>query len=323
MTTTATRLINLIQLLQRQPNQKAAALADELGVSVRTLHRYFGMLEEIGIPIYTERGPYGGFSLVQGYKLPPLVFTPQEAVAVGLGAGLVEEMWGQLYRDAARSALVKVENVLPGAQREEIAWASRSLFAVGMNRTDLSLLAPTLDLLRRALRERRRVRIDYQSRGQAQPSGREVAPYALALRWGWWYLIGYCYLRQGVRAFRVDRIAAVELRDERYTLPDELDLRRYLHDELSAAPQLRVELCFTPQGAQIALDNRLSWESLQVQEDGSALAVFSAPSLEWAASTVLSYGPLVEVLHPPELRALVQVWAQAIAAHYSNETHRE
>ena len=74
--TTSARLITLIMTLQRQPNQKAADLADKLGVSVRTLHRYFGMLEEIGIPIYAERGPYGGFSLVRGYKLPPLVFTP-------------------------------------------------------------------------------------------------------------------------------------------------------------------------------------------------------------------------------------------------------
>ncbi len=98
MSNTATRLITLIMLLQRQPNQKAADLAAELGVSVRTLHRYFSMLDEMGIPVYSERGPYGGFSLVKGYRMPPLVFSHEEAVAVYLGASLVEEMWGQLYR---------------------------------------------------------------------------------------------------------------------------------------------------------------------------------------------------------------------------------
>ena len=91
MTTPATRLITLILLLQRQPNQKAAKLAKELGVSIRTLHRYFGMLEEMGIPIYSERGPHGGFSLVRGYKLPPMIFTPEEAVVIYLGASLVAE----------------------------------------------------------------------------------------------------------------------------------------------------------------------------------------------------------------------------------------
>ena len=84
MTTTATRLITLIMLLQRHPNQKAGELACELDVSVRTLHRYFAMLDEMGIPIFSERGPYGGFSLVRGYKMPPLIFSPQEAVAVCL-----------------------------------------------------------------------------------------------------------------------------------------------------------------------------------------------------------------------------------------------
>ena len=74
MSTTATRLITLIMLLQDQPNQKAAELAEKLGVSVRTFHRYIGMLDEMGIPVYTERGPYGGFSLVRGYKMPPLVW---------------------------------------------------------------------------------------------------------------------------------------------------------------------------------------------------------------------------------------------------------
>lgn len=102
MSNTATRLITLIMLLQRRPNQKAAELAEELGVSVRTVHRYINMLDEMGIPVYSERGPYGGFSLVRGYKMPPMVFTPQEAVAVYLGNSLVEEIWSRLYEEAAR-----------------------------------------------------------------------------------------------------------------------------------------------------------------------------------------------------------------------------
>ena len=108
MSNTATRLITLIMLLQRQPNQKATDLAKELGISVRSLHRYMTMLDELGIPVYSERGPHGGFSLVRGYKIPPLVFTPEEAVAVYLGTSLVDEVWGRLYRDAAHGALAKL-----------------------------------------------------------------------------------------------------------------------------------------------------------------------------------------------------------------------
>src|SRR5512136_2692352 len=165
MPNTATRLITLIMLLQREPSRKAGELAEKLGVSVRSLHRYIGMLDEMGIPVYTERGPNGGFSLVRGYKMPPLVFSPEEAVAVHLGTGLVKALWGRLYADAAQSALAKLDNLLPDEQRQEVAWASRSLVAAGLHRSGLDALADTLEALRRAVREHRQVRMQYQSHG--------------------------------------------------------------------------------------------------------------------------------------------------------------
>ena len=155
MTQTASRLITLIMLLQRQPNQKASDLAEKLGVSVRTMHRYFAALDEMGIPFYTERGPHGGFSLVRGYKMPPLVFTPQEATTVYLGASLVDEIWGGVYHEAVQGALAKLDNVLPDEQRQEVAWARRSLVATGMHRSDLQALGTTLEVLRQAAREQR------------------------------------------------------------------------------------------------------------------------------------------------------------------------
>lgn len=160
MSTTATRLITLIMLLQLQTNQKAAVLARKLDVSVRTLHRYFAMLDEMGIPVYSERGPNGGFSLVRGYKLPPLLFTPEEAIAIHLGAGLVSKVWGQLYQASAQGAMAKLENVLPDAQRREIKWAQKSLVSIQMHRANLSTLASTqvnLEELRYASRETLRV----------------------------------------------------------------------------------------------------------------------------------------------------------------------
>jgi predicted DNA-binding transcriptional regulator YafY len=215
-------------LLQQWPNQKATELAEELGVSVRTLHRYIGMLDDMGIPIYSERGPYGGFSLVRGYKMPPLVFTPEEAVAVYLGTSLVEEIWGQMYRDATQGALAKLVNVLPDEQRHEVAWARHTLLATGMHRADFTPLALLLEKLRRAARERRRVTMAYRSRGQSEPQQRDFDPYALIHRWGWWYVIGYCHLRQAVRTFRVDRIAELILLDQAFEVPADFDIHEYV-----------------------------------------------------------------------------------------------
>ncbi len=319
MTNTATRLITLIMMLQHQPNQKAAELAGKLGVSVRTLHRYVGMLDEMGIPVYSERGPYGGFSLVRGYRLPPLVFTPEEAVAVYLGASLVEAMWGRLYREAAQGALAKLDNLLPDEQRQEVAWAQRSLAVTGLHRADLEELAPFLDKLRRAVRERRRVHMRYRSGGKAGVSERRLDPFALVHRWGWWYAIGFCHLRQALRSFRVDRIQELALTNQTFDSPPDFSLQEYLAGEFQAQPKQQARLHFFPQWAHIAQDNLSFWEAVDMQADGAIIVTFSTPDLEWAASIALAYGPIVEVLEPPALRKMVKEWAQVVAGLYTHE----
>ncbi len=316
MTTPATRLITLIMLLQRRPNQKAAELAETLGVSIRTLHRYFGMLEGMGIPIFSERGPHGGFSLVRGYRLPPLVFTPEEAVAVSLGAGLVGQMWGRLYHEAAQGAVAKLDNVLPDEQRSEVAWARRSLIATGLHRGDPAALAAHLEVIRSGARQHRRLALAYQRSSSPGQTERRVDPYALAFRSGWWYLVGYCHLREGMRTFRVDRIRRLELLAEPFQRPADFDARSYLENAFQDQPAARASLRFVPEGAHIALTNRSDWESLKENPDGSVEVVLAAPDLYWLASWVLSFATWVRVLDPPELRALVRDWALGTAALY-------
>lgn len=317
MTKPANRLLTLILLLQNRPNQKAGELAHELGVSVRTLHRYIELLDEMGIPVYTERGPYGGFSLVRGYKMPPLIFNAEEAVAVCLGASLVGEMWGQLYQDAAQGALAKLENVLPDEQRDEVAWARRSLVTTGLHHPALDAQAATLEKLRRAVRELRRVKMVYHSASASKPGTRKLDPYALAYRGGWWYVVGYCHTRREVRTFRVDRIREISLLSEIFPAPEDFDAREFLAREFQGQPQVHARLRFGPETAHVARVNRPYWDALEEQPDGSVIVGMSAPDQNWAASNVLAYGPLVEVLDPPELRAFVRDQARAAFEQYS------
>ena len=163
MANVATRLISIILMLQRRGTLKASELAEELGVSERTIHRYMGMLDELGIPIYSERGPYGGFSLVRGYRLPPLIFTPEEATALYLGAELVKDIWGASYFDAAVAATAKLDNVLPDTLLQEVKQAQRGLLVTGWLRRDYGPWAPILDDLRRAVARRRQLQVVYQS----------------------------------------------------------------------------------------------------------------------------------------------------------------
>jgi predicted DNA-binding transcriptional regulator YafY len=316
MSNTATRLITLIFLLQNQPCQKASELADKLGVSLRTVHRYFEMLDEMGVPVYSERGPYGGFSLVRGYKMPPLVLTLEEAVAVVLGTGLVEELWGDLYREAARGALAKLENLLPEEQVHEVTWARQALVVTGMHRADLKTQTPALVKLRRGIREHRSVEMTYQSSQVPHPSRRGLDPYGLVHRWGWWYVVGFCHTRKEVRTFRVDRIFDIALLETTFTPAPDFDLKEHLKKEFEAQPKIAARLRFAPEFTVLLAGYQSYWETVEPQPDGSVEVTFAAPTLEWAASTTLAYGPAVEVLEPPELRRMVAEWVEATGRIY-------
>ncbi len=316
MSNTATRLITLLMLLQRQPNQKASDLAKKLGISVRSLHRYIGMLDEMGIPIYSERGPYGGFSLVRGYKMPPLVFTPEEAVAIYLGTSLVREMWGKLYQDAAQGALAKLDNVLPEEQQHEITWARRTLVTTGMHRASLDTLTPLLEKIRRAIREQRRVSMVHRKQTEQAPQTREVEPYAVMHRNGWWYVVGHCQLRNAIRSFRLDRIIELTLLDQTFQIPPDFNIREHLTMAFESESKVLMRMRFVSAAAHVAHDLRETWETIERQADGSVIVSLMMPDINWATSMALGFGPIVTVLEPVELQQSVREWATAIANQY-------
>jgi predicted DNA-binding transcriptional regulator YafY len=320
MANVATRLISIILMLQRRGTLKASELAEELGVSERTVHRYMGMLDELGIPIYSERGPYGGFSLVRGYKLPPLIFTPEEATALYLGAELVRDIWGMSYFDAAVAATAKLDNVLPDALLQEVRQAQRGLLVTGWLRRDYGPWAPILDDLRRCVARRRRTVLTYQSFRQ-EVTLRTVDPYALALQWGNWYLVAHCHLRGELRTFRVDRVQAVEIGDETFEVPATFSAREYLMQMAQERPATyyRVAVRFEAEVAHIVRERHEEWQDLTEQGDGSVILAFDASDLAWPCRWVLTYQDKATVIGPPELAAMVRDAAQSIAARYADD----
>jgi predicted DNA-binding transcriptional regulator YafY len=317
MANVATRLFSIIFLLQSRGMLKANELADELGVSERTIHRYMGMLDEMGIPIYSERGPYGGFSLVRGYKLPPLVFTPEEATVLYLGAELVQEIWGASYHDAAVAARAKLDNVLPEALVKEVQRAQRGLLVTGWFRRDYGPWAPILDDLRRCVARRRQVRLVYRSFRQ-DVTERRVDPYALALQWGHWYLAGHCHLRGELRTFRVDRVQAIEPTGETFEVPPDFSAREYLQGMAGDRPATyyRVVVRFEPEVAHVVRERREDWQELTELEDGSVMLAFDVSDLAWPCRWILTYQDSATVVGPPELVTMVRDAAQLIAARY-------
>ncbi len=319
MGSVATRLLSIVWTLQSRPLVTAGEIAADLGVSERTVHRYMGMLDDLGIPIATERGRGGGFYLVRGYKLPPLRFTVEEASALYLGTDVVRRVGGLAsYRDAAQAARAKLDNVLPDGLRQQVAQAQQQILITGFDRLDYGPWEETLTTLRLAMRDQRRLILAYRTAGQAEAAERKIDPYALVHQYGYWYLVAYCHLRNEVRTFRVDRIAGLRPLNEGFRRPLNFNAAEYLEKAMAEAwpAAYRVRMRFRPAGAFRAHDARGYWDTLVEHEDGSVEVTYSASDLYWAVRIALSHGADAQVLEPPEVVAQVRAAARALLNQY-------
>ncbi|GHO46863.1 helix-turn-helix transcriptional regulator [Ktedonospora formicarum] len=238
-----TRLLTILELLQTHPRMGGDELARRLEVEPRTVRRYIQMLQDMGMPIEGSRGPGGGYRLRPGFKLPPLLFTEDEATAIVfalLGAPWLEIDFSSV---AVEGALAKVYRVLPLRGRERLQSISEHLVLVSHQedmRPDASLLIALSD----AIQERRRVAIVYRSHHNQQTT-REIEPYGLAGRKGQWYVVGYCCLRKDFRLFRLDRMDDVRLLKTTFTRDEDFDCQEFVVKRLDTIPALwQIEIEF-------------------------------------------------------------------------------
>ena len=161
------------------------------------------------------------------------------------------------------------------------------------------------------------VEMTYQGRAKAESTKRRLDPYVLVFRSGWWYVVGYCHLRAAIRIFRLDHITELTPLDTPFVPPLDFDVRPYLEMESNPAASLHVRLRFSAEMAFLVQESAFTWHEAEQQPDGSVIATMDVPDLTWAASTVMSFGPGVEVLEPAQVRREVQKWAKAILEQYS------
>lgn len=302
----------MLELLQAHGQMSGRDLAARLGVNGRTLRRYIARLEELGVPIAVEHGRHGGYLLVPGYKLPPLMFTDEEALAlsVGLraarGLGLAEGAAGVV------SAQAKLERVMPAGLRGRVRAADETIALDLPGRAD-SADGAALATLTTAAQERRRVALEYVS-AQSARSERELDPYGLVYRAGHWYAVGYCHLRRGVRSFRVDRIRRLRLLEQRFERPASFDALAHVTLALATLPRAHaVEVLLK---SDLAAARREVFPALGVLEPvaGGVLLFGQADDLAWFARELARLPFAFEVRQPAALRGALRAHARALTA---------
>ncbi|MGM9454121.1 helix-turn-helix transcriptional regulator [Legionella bozemanae] len=204
------RLLDLIQLLRRHRFPvSGVSLAQELGISLRTLYRDISMLKGQGAPIEGEAGM--GYVLRPGFTLPPLMFTADEIEAIVLGSRWVADRTDTQLKVAAQNALAKIAAVLPNELREQLE-ISGLLIAPGHIATSKD---SDLILIRKAVRLEKKLQLTYQDVNE-NSSQRMIWPLALGFFDQVRILIAWCELRQDFRHFRTDRIIELNLTEMNY-----------------------------------------------------------------------------------------------------------
>ena len=305
------RLLAIVLELQAKKQVRAEDLAATFEVTKRTIYRDMQALDESGVPIVAIPGQ--GYSLVEGYFLPPLTFKTDEAIMLLLGSDFVGRNFDAQYHDAAQSAGQKIITVLPETLRREVEYLQESIRFVALNSP---FEQETLQLVRRAIIQHKTISLRYYSRPRdgtsSAPSQREADPYALIHIGSTWMLLAYCHLRQDNRYFRIDRMEALAITDKIFFRPPDFKLER--RDERERTTVVRILIDHetvrwaqeTPSYFQVSQEDTPDGllVTLTIQQPGDILT--------W----LLGWGSHVRVLEPESLREILVREAEGVLKNH-------
>jgi predicted DNA-binding transcriptional regulator YafY len=296
-------VLTVLELLQSRARLSGTELAERLDVDPRTVRRYVSALQDLGVPVESEAGRYGGYRLRPGYKLPPMMFNEEEALALILGL-LASRRAGLLDASpAVEGALAKIDRVLPDRLRGRVQALQGALAF-----TPLQGFAPTSNPtmllgLSEAAQESRRVWIRYRAEDVTE---RDIDPYGIVHHRGRWYVVGWCHLRDDIRMFRLDRMLALEQREDSFAKPLDFNCVDYVLQSLATVQwgwpiEVLLELSLADARRRVAPD----MGTLE-QRRGGVLLRTRADALDYMARFLVQLECPFRVLHPPELRDAVR-----------------
>lgn len=296
------RVLSALELLQARGRLSGAELAERLGVDRRTVRRYIAKLEELGIPLIADQGRDGGYRLVPGFKLPPLMFSDDEALALSVGLIAARGLGLAEAAPAAASAQAKLERVMPEALRKRVG-AMDDTVTVEMSRPVAALVDnAVLATLSQAAQKRQRVHLAYRT-PQLNDSERDFDPYGLLYRAGCWYVAGHCHLRRSLRSFRLDRVRSVRAIDVYFGRPEDFDVLAYLQQSIASLPRehtATVRLHTDLASAQRELF--YAFGLLEAEGEDRVRLRSQTENLDWYARQLARLPFDFEVIEPPALK---------------------
>jgi predicted DNA-binding transcriptional regulator YafY len=289
-----TRLLTILEILQSKPFVSGPELAQKLEVDVRSIRRYITMLRDMGIPIESEVGRFGNYYLRAGFRLPPMMFTHDEILAVMLGLLTIQQFGIAMVNHA----ISKIERVLPDNLREQTR-ALQTALTFNMQTSVSSTSNNIISMMSLATYYHQRIWFEYEDSHQHKTM-REFDCYGVVHHNGLWYGVGHCHLRNDLRIFRLDRIAHIKLMDGHFIPPPQFDALDYLITKMATLPHIWSVKVLLKTNMQNLTHIPATLGVFEVVEDGILLTM-QAENLDWAARLLASLGCEITIFQPLEL----------------------
>ena len=305
------RALLALELVQGSPGITADRLADKLGVSQRAARRYVGILREAGIPIESVRGPHGGYRFGRGLRLPPLMFSAAEALGLVM-AVLDGHHDASDPVDPVGSALGKIMRALP----EPVAAQAEAVRRTTAPAPDRAAARPdpgTTTALVQACSNHRQVRLGYRSEAGSEWVV-EVDPWAVVVRHGRWYLLCRSHPADARRAYRIDRVRTVEVLDDTFSPPADLDPVAVLEEHLAVGWEYDVEVVIDAPVDTVTRCLPRALGLLKPLDPEATRLVGSTSNPVWYAEQLATIPASYRIVKCPELQQAARVLGQRLLA---------
>lgn len=309
------RLHAILTHLQSKKRVTAQEIADRFNMSLRTVYRDIKALDESGVPVIGEAG--SGYTIMEGYRLPPVMFTQEEAAALLLGGKLAAHMTDASVKKHFETALFKIKAVLRTTDKEQMDMLSDHIEIIRSRIPEEDAPSQHLSALQKAIADKRSIFILYHSNYNEEVSERVIEPIGLCHYSANWHLIGWCRLRNGYRDFRVSRIKRLQLKDEQFDLSVHPSLQEYIKSMASSHALHEVVLRFDKDVVKYMQNQKYWYGFVREEEEKDFIRMhFVTGSLQGLARWLLMFTNAVRVESPAPLHTMMQEYSAEIKDHY-------
>ncbi len=309
------RLSAILIHLQTKKYVTADELAQRFELSKRTVYRDILALEEAGIPLGAEPGK--GYFIVDGFHLPPVMFTKDEASALLTAGKMVEKLTDQSVNKHFQSAMYKIKSVLPDVDKQYLEDLQSNIEVFYSLKSDFS--NNYISEIQSAMVHKRLITIDYQSISKDEETcNRVLEPMGLCFYSLGWHLIAYCQLRNDYRDFRVDRIKQLKILDQTFKRRQNLTVKEYFYNLTQANTEFK-EIClrFDKSAALQIQTIKYYYGFIDEELNGSTVDMtFITNDMKYMARWLLMYADGFEIVSPDELRILMREKISALKNHF-------